>query len=66
MERKQERKQRSRDKEGDRQEQRDRRRKKKKAGMLRPRGSERFQMIAFHKVVFYTASDLLSIYGGGY
>lgn len=34
--------------------------------MLRPRGSKSFQMIASHKVVFYTASDLLSIYGSGY
>lgn len=39
---------------------------KKTEDMLRPRGSERFQMIASHKIVFYTASDLLSIYGGGY
>lgn len=39
---------------------------KKKKGMLRPGGSKSFQMIASHKVVFYTASDLLSIYGSGY
>ena len=39
---------------------------KKTEEMLRPRGRELFQMIASHKVVFYTASDLLSIYKGGY
>lgn len=38
----------------------------KERRMLRLRGSERLQMIASQKVVFYTASDLLSIYGDGY